>query len=244
MRTRVVSLLGLAVFALPVAALADGGAHAPPTLTPLIARDVAAACPGTAAYAEELARGIGERDAAVAAPLFDACAARMRHGFSDLRRRVASTAVGATYLSLGLLRRDPALLRKSIDATAEVRGMFPAANDEIRQWSVIPDLYDPTHRRLVVRTDCPFGGLGEDASYINVAAHDGNAWVTTPRAGNPACGALSADFYAMNRWIAALPGWPSEKSGSEPVGSGRPSPAIEFDFNSPVQNPVTPLGGH
>jgi hypothetical protein len=245
MRTRVVSLLGLAVFALPVAAVADGGAHAPPTLTPLIARDVAAACPGTAAYAEELARGIGERDAATAAPLFDACAARMRHGYSDLRRRVASTAVGATYLSLGLLRHDPGLLRKSIDATAEVRGMFPATSDEIHQWSVIPDAYDRMHRRLVVRTDCPFGGLAEDASYINVAAHDGSAWVTTPRAANPTCGALSDDFYALNRWYAAIPAFPSEKTGSEPVGSGRPSPAIEPDLANPgALGLPPPLSGH
>ena len=72
MRTRVASLVGIAVLALPVAtiglssapALAAEPARAPATLTPLVARDVAYACPGTERYARALVTGINERDAA------------------------------------------------------------------------------------------------------------------------------------------------------------------------------------
>jgi hypothetical protein len=237
MRNRVVSLVGLAIFAMPVAAVAAGEAHAPPTLTPLVARDVAYACPGTAKYAGELVRGITETDAAAAAPLFDACAAGAKRDFTDVRRQLASTAVGAAYLSLGLLRHDPALLRRSIDATAEVRRNFLiASDDDVRRWTVIPDQYDPGHRELILRTDCPVAAFAPDATYINVAAHAGTAWVTTPRELNPNCTGRPPEVYARS---TPFQGWSGMPTGPQ---SGRSTPAIEFDFNSPVQNPTRPLG--
>jgi hypothetical protein len=238
MRNRVVSLVGLAIFAMPVTAVAAGEAHAPPTLTPLVARDVAYACPGTAKYAGELVRGITEVDAAAAAPLFDACAAGAKRDSTDVRRHLASTAVGAAYLSLGLLRHDPALLRRSIDATAEVRSNFLiASDDDVRHWTVIPDQWDPRRRELILRTDCPVAAFAPDATYINVAAHAGNAWVTTPREVDPNCAVRPPDVYARS---SPSQGWSSILSAPQP---GRPTPAIEFDFNSPVQNPTRPLGG-
>jgi hypothetical protein len=240
MRNRVVSLVGLAIFAMPVAAVAAGEAHAPPTLTPLVARDVAGVCPGTARYALALTWGITERDAAAAAPLFDACAASLRHGVSDLRRQIASTAVGATYLSLGLLRHDPALLRRSIDATAEVRNSYLVSDEDIRRWPVIPDEYDVRHREAIVRTDCSDGGLGPDAAYINVAAHAGSAWVTAPR--DPvSCPPSRLDTYLASRRFSG----PEARGFGSPDRSARPSPAIEPDLANPGSGlgQPPPLGG-
>jgi hypothetical protein len=213
--------------------LAAGAAErqAPPTLTPLVARDVAYACPGTERYAEALVRGITEREAASAAPLFDACAAGAKRDYGDYRRHAASTAVGAAYLSLGLLRHDPALLRRAIDATAEQRRDVTTASDQdIRRWPVIPDEYD-------ARRDCPSGTEAIDAAYINVAAHAGTAWVTAPRAAAP-CPAVRPDVYLASR---GFPG--PEPSRPGPNYAVRPYPAIEPDLNN-GQPLTTQIGGH
>src|SRR5579885_1086974 len=127
---------------------------APPTLTPLVARQVVAACPGTERYADALVSGIREADAAAAAPLFDACAASHRRDYANTARWAASTAVGATYLSLGLLRHDPALLRRAVDATTELRSLAIVDDGVIRSWPTIPDFYNASHQTAIIVTTC------------------------------------------------------------------------------------------
>ena len=118
MNTRMVGVLGAAVMLAVAPVTARAAGRTPPTLTPLVARDVAAACPGTTAYAEALVRGITDTEALAAAPLFDACAARSRRDVLDWPNEAASTAVGAIYLSRALLNNnDPGLLKRAIDAT-------------------------------------------------------------------------------------------------------------------------------
>jgi len=239
MRTRVVSLLGLAVFALPVAASAAGETHAPPTLSPNVARDVAYVCPGTAPYAEALVRGISEPQAAAAAPVFDACAAGLRHAGIDRTRQTASTAVGATYLSLGLLRHDPALLRRSIDATDELRRNYIVPDEDIRRWPIIPDEFDQRHDRLIVSTVCDGAGLSEDAAYINVAAHRGVAWITAAR--EPVrCTPARKDVYSASGFLG-----PATSPFGTTDYSARPNPAIEPDLANPgLLGLPPPLSGH
>jgi hypothetical protein len=227
MRIRVVAQVGIAVLALPVASIGLAGApafaaepaRAPATLTPLVARDVAFACPGTERYAEALVGGITESDAAAAAPLFDACAAAAKHAYDDRRRHLASTAVGAAYLSLALLRHDPALLRRSIDATDELHRDAAVSDDEIRRWPIIPDDLEARRHTLIVRTDCPAGSVTLDAAYLNVAAHAGFAWAA-PRA--PAsCPPVRPDTYLASRGFRQ-----PEPHGFPPVDySARPNPA-------------------
>ena len=238
MRSRVVSLLGIAVLALPVAAPAFAAepAHAPATLTPLVARDVGYACPGTERYARALVTGITENDAAAAAPLFDACAAAAKHDSSDWRRHLASTAVGAAYLSLALLRHYPSLLRRSIDATDELHRDAGISDDDIRQWSIIPDDYVPRRHTLIVRTDCPAGAVTLDAAYLNVAAHAGSAWAA-PRAPT-SCPPARSDTYLASRGFRQ----PESQGFGRIDYSARPNPAIEPDVNFP--GVMQPLGGH
>jgi hypothetical protein len=217
MNVRVALSAVSAVAALSAPAAAAGTLYAPPTLTPLVAREVIASCPGTARYAAALVDGISETDAAAAAPLFDACAASHRRDVSNELRQAASTAVGATYLALGTLRHDPALLRRAVDATAELRSQNVYADDAtVRAWTIIPDQYDARGHVLVVRTDCPTGTLIDDATYVNVAAHAGGAWIATPRA-PAACPPLSATALAA-----------AHRAGFNPNvyadGSGRTSP--------------------
>jgi hypothetical protein len=186
MRYGVMSMLGATAMMLATTPLAQAaGGAAPPTLTPLVARDVAAACPGTAAYASALTSGIDESTAAAAAPVFDACAAGARRDVLVWRQNASSVAVGAVYLSLGLLRHDAAMLKRAVDATASLRSDVGADDQTIQAWSVIPDTYDSVHRRAIVRTDCALGTWAADAAYINVAAHTGTAWITAPRDAQP-----------------------------------------------------------
>jgi hypothetical protein len=228
MGTRVVSVLGAIVLAAGSAVSAQASdAQAPPMLTPLVAQRVAAVCPGTAAYAEALVRGISDAQAAVAAPLFDKCAAFWRHDHDDSSRNAASTAVGAVYLSRGLLNHDPAFLRRAIDATDEVRRYSHLSEDLVRRWPIIPDFFDDSRREAVVSLDCEFS-LGPDATYIYLAARTGTAWITQPR--EPvAC-------RRAGRPTGYVTGGPTSTMGNfSPSGSTRPDPAIEPSLNSPVR---------
>ncbi|HEX3465620.1 MAG TPA: hypothetical protein VHS78_16340 [Candidatus Elarobacter sp.] len=220
MGSRIASLLGIAVLAMPLAVSA-AEQHAPPTLTPLVANAVAAACPGTDRYAQALVRGIGERDATAAAPAFDACAASARHDYSDFRRHLASTAVGAAYLSLALLRHDPALLRRSIDATAELRSYVRASDDDIRRWPIIPDSLAPHGDTLIVRTDCAPPYPETDAAYINVAAHAGSAWISTPRESGQ-CPPYRPDRYLASRPFEGFAGFPASPPGPTTLPAAEP----------------------
>ncbi|HTD36128.1 MAG TPA: hypothetical protein VK669_01345 [Candidatus Limnocylindrales bacterium] len=192
MRTRVVSLLGIAVLALPVAAGA-AEPQAPPTLTPIVAHDVGDACPGTARYAEALVRGIGRADAVAARPLFAACAAKTRLPGFLWKTDAANVALGAVDLSLGVLDRDAAAMRRAAGETSDLRSRSVSTDEQVRGWTIIPDYAfrnetrtfaylpaTPANAQLARR---PFTDdfAAENAAYINVAARTGTAWITTPR---------------------------------------------------------------
>ena len=194
MRNRVGSLLGLAVLALPLAA-SGAEPQAPPTLTPINARDAAAACPGTARYADALVQGIGRADAHAARPLFAACAAQKRLPGYLWKTDAANLALGAIDLSLGILERDQAALRRAADETADMRSRSLATDEQVRAWTFIPDYVLPNTRTpatvpyvkasasIEVSSRRPFadGLSAENAAYVNVAARTGTAWITTPR---------------------------------------------------------------
>jgi hypothetical protein len=228
-KNRVVSAFGAAglIAVSPLTALA-ADPHAPPTLTPLVAQSVAATCPGTAKYADALVRGITDADALVAAPLFDACAAGARRDFFNWSNELASTAVGAVYLSRGLLNNnDPALLQRAIDATARLRSRNSWPDELVRQWPIIPDEFDARRREAIIRLDCPSGTWVADATYINVAARSGAAWITVPR--DPTT--CTHGRYAASHPDFNEPLW--QRAGPDP--HQRPNPAIDPGLNGPVR---------
>ncbi len=227
MRIRVVvSVLAAALLAAGVPAI--GGAandQAPPMLTPLVAKQVAAACPGTAVYAQALVRGISEAQAALAGPLFDRCAASLRHDSDDAARNAASTAVGAVYLSRGLLTHDPAFFQRAIDATDAQRRVARLSEETVRAWPVIPDYFDSRQRVAVISLDCDFS-LAVDATYIYFAARSGTAWITQPREAVP-CPARIRYHVSQDSF--------SSGSFFDTGGRTRRDPAIEPGVNGPVQ---------
>jgi hypothetical protein len=233
-RNRIVSILGAVVLsAVPLAALGAGD-HAPPTLTPLAARALSAACPGTSAYADALVRGAAAAEAAAAAPLFDSCAAAAHRDFDRRRETAANVGVGAAYLSRGLLGHDAAMLRRAIDATASLRSGVPATDETIRQWPIIPDEYDVLRHQVVIRLDCN-AGVAPNAAYINVAARQGSAWIATPRESEPCLKARIAsasrpvDFEA--RFFPSYQSWSGPFAPVDP--HARPNSAIEVDDHFP-----------
>jgi hypothetical protein len=189
-------VFGAAVLAAASPAIAGRPeAQAPPMLSPAVARDVADACPGTAAAAAALVRGITSREAAAAEPAFAKCAARdLSRGFL-WKRDAATVALAATQLSRGLLDHDAGLLHRAADATAELRSRSLATDDQIRAWPVIPDSFDVKRNEIVAydyipriwdnanRERSPYyvGSIIPDAAYINVASRSGDAWIRTPR---------------------------------------------------------------
>jgi len=230
MNVRVLSILGALVLTAgnPLSAHATE-AQAPPMLTPLVARDVAAACPGTGTYTDALVRGATAEQAAAAAPLFETCAISLHRRF-PWREPPVHVAAGAAYLSRGLLETDPVMLQHAIGATGALRSRVSLTDDAVRRWTIIPDDYDARRHEEVIRTDCPASMWLADATYINVAARQGSAWVTAPR-DTEACKKSVAYF---DRGVLPLFGDPSPQ-GIPPVDySARREPAFEPGFNSPV----------
>lgn len=233
MRKELGMVLSAAVLAvaLPQAARA-AEAQAPPTLTPAVAQQVAAACPEAARYADALVRGITARDAVAATPLLEACATRVRSREARWKNDVAQLALAAAELSRGLLSHDPALLRAAADATRELRERSAASNEAVRTWTVIPDYYDAQHQEpVVLDSSSPCTASGADnAAYINVAARSGTAWITAQRpvrataARGLACSAPSYSFDWQNQHgmsgrntRTSAPTVVSSPSGSEPA---------------------------
>jgi hypothetical protein len=226
MRNCTASILGAAVLSVATQMPALGaGPQAPPTLTPLVAHFIAAACPGTSVYVDALVRGATGEEAAASARLFDACAAAAHRarGYYPFRETVANVGVGAAYLAHGLLNHDPATLQHAIDATARLRSDLPATDDTIRHWPIIPDEYDVLRHEVVIRTDCE-GGVGANAAYINVAARQGSAWVTTPREAEP-CTAQRRVSFGYSGPAAGFPAstGPYSSSFSRPEAAGEPA---------------------
>jgi hypothetical protein len=202
----VLSAAALAL-ALPQAARA-AEAQAPTTLTPAVAREVAAACPEGARYAGLLVRGITGADAATATPVFERCAAQIRLPEAQWKTAAARVALAAVELSRGLLAHDPALLRRAADETRDLRSQSFASDADVRSWSVIPDYYDAQQRQIVL--DDPSAcarGYADNAAYINVAARAGTAWITEQR---PAPATLTPMVACAPRYAAAAAIRPSD----------------------------------
>jgi hypothetical protein len=197
MGSRVIaSMLGAAILAAAIPALAAASEpHAPPMLTPAVARDASDACPSTETYAAALVRGITRDEAAAAAPAFASCAALDRLPGFRWKTTAATVALAAIDLSRGLMNHDPALLSRAADATAELRDQTAATDEQVRSWDFIPDQYDKVHQRPVMieyldlipnnaatpRASALFGPWIADAAYINLAARTGDAWIQIPR---------------------------------------------------------------
>jgi hypothetical protein len=198
MRNRVLLSPVLAAAALAVVPLAGAAAeaHAPPTLSPIVAHNVADACPGTDAYARALVQGIARADAVAARPLFAACAAESRLPEFRWKTDVANVALGAVDLSLGVIDRDAAALQRANAETRDLRSLSPARDDEVREWTFIPDylLPGPLHGPMtfaylpvtpanaqIARRPNSDDATAENAAYVNVAARAGTAWITEPR---------------------------------------------------------------
>jgi predicted metal-binding protein len=189
-------------------------------LTPLIARQLAVACPGTARFAEALAMGSDAVQAAAGAQLFENCAGNGRRERAEARRIIASAAAGAAHLALGVLRNDAAELQRSIDATAELRADVPLSDDQIRRWSAIPDAIDMERRKLLVANGCAVGDPAVTAAYVNVAARQGTAWISAARPLLTGCPPLAATAYDPPDKAHPMTLLPR---GTVP---GRPDPAI------------------
>lgn len=184
MTRRLVALVGvLAALASP-AAVGAGDLQAPPTLTPFVARDVAATCAGSEPYVDALVRGITLPEADAAAPLLTKCATMIRLFERQWENSVAEVALAAVNLSRGLLRHDPSLLRSAADATRALRASSAASDDEIRSWDVIPDRFDARYGAAVVYDPaiprCSSPPIA-NAAYINLAARSATAWIQMPR---------------------------------------------------------------
>jgi hypothetical protein len=194
MRCRPWPLIAVAIVAAPLAAVA-ADSQAPPTLTPIAARDVADACPATARYAQALVGGITRRDARAARPLFAACAAEPRLPGYLWKTNAANLALGAVDLSLGVLDRDDAAFRRAVAETADLRSRSLSTDAQVHAWTVIPDYLLPNTHEPATLAYLPLppsnaqlqrppfinGFEAENAAYVNVAARTGTAWITAPR---------------------------------------------------------------
>ena len=216
---------------------------APPMLTPSVARSVASACPQAAVYADELVRGITRADAEAATPILTRCAREIRLFENQWKNDAANIALAAVELSRGLLDNDPTLLRAAAYATRDLRRSSRATDGQVRDWTLIPDYFDVARNELVVdsQPSCGISAVA-NATYINVAARTGAAWITTPRDKSVAPGdRRSAACMFASRTIGGGPELPnpsgqSRNSQGLPL-SGGPGPAIEPVIPEPPHSP-------
>ncbi len=206
--------------------------QAPPTLTPFVARDVAATCPGSERYVDALVRGITLAEADAAAPVLNRCATMIRLFEEQWKNSVAEVALAAVDLSRGLLRHDPSLLKRAADATRALRASTAASDGQIRSWDVIPDrfdardgepvLYDPSIPR------CSSPPI-TNAAYIYLAAQSTTAWIQTPRPVLPVTGAIQP--------CRELP----IESNAQPRNAFGPTPPTPQPDPPPVTRPQPPV---
>jgi hypothetical protein len=185
------------IISLSAAPLASNASptYGPPTLTPIAARDVSDACPGTKHFAQALISGITRDDAHIARPLFASCAAQWRLPEYLWKTDAANLALGAVDLSLGVLDNDQAALLRAVDETADLRSRSLATDEQIHSWNVIPDYTLPyTHEAATIaylplppynaqtqRPPFSKGFEAENAAYIYIAAQTATPWIHTPR---------------------------------------------------------------
>jgi hypothetical protein len=220
-----------------VAGAADPAA--PPMLTPSVARTVASACPQAAVYAGELVRGITRADAKAATPILTRCAREVRLFENQWKNDAANIALAAVELSRGLLDNDRTLLRAAADATRDLRGDSAARDGQVREWTLIPDYFDVARNELVVAppSSCGVSAVA-NATYINVAARAGAAWITTPRDESLAqgdrrsVGCVFASRTIGSRLEPTYANGQSRSSDLLPLNGG-PGPAIEPVIREP-----------
>ena len=165
-----------------------------PMLTPMTARDVAEACPGTARFALALVRGASLVEATEARPAFAACAAQPRLAGYEWKTEAANLALGGCELTIGIATGDVAALRRAAAVTADLRSSSLATDDQIREWTIIPDAFNSVSRKPVFNGYVTYR-VGDsliprrpfttdqtmvtNAAYVNVAARRGEAWIHT-----------------------------------------------------------------
>jgi hypothetical protein len=177
--------------------------QAPPTLTPFVARDVAATCPGSERYVDALVHGITLAEADAAAPILNRCATAIRLFDAQWKNRVAEVALAAVDLSRGLLRQDPSLLKRAADATRALRASSAASDGQIRSWDVIPDGFDAgTGEEIVYDPSIPRCSSPPiaNAAYIYLAARSTSAWIQTPRPVLRVTGAIQSCRESALEW--------------------------------------------
>jgi hypothetical protein len=161
-------------------ALADEP-HAPPMLTPSAAADIALACPEAKGAATALVAGVTLVQANAAVPLLARCADAPRLPNVRWKNAYATVGLAAAELSRAILTHDTALFKRVADVTSMARAASPASDDQVRAWSVIPDVFDERTNQAVYATDSCGGDIIQNAAYLNLAARSGTAWIAAPR---------------------------------------------------------------
>jgi hypothetical protein len=194
MQQQLKAILGAAVLAVSLGTAAAAESQAIPMLTPLAARDVIDACPGTELFAAALIRGATVAEARDARTAFAACAAQPRLPGFEWKTEAAHLALAGSELTVGLATNDAAAIQRAVDATKDLRTLSLATDDQIREWRVIPDTFNSVSRRpitagymtyrvgdsLIPRK--PFTTdqiMVTNAAYVNLAARRSEAWIHT-----------------------------------------------------------------
>jgi hypothetical protein len=191
------AILGAAVLTLSLGATAmatTAPPNATPMLTPLAARDVVDACPGTERFAAALIRGATIAEATDARTAFAACAAQLRLPGFEWKTEAAKLALAGSELTVGLATNDAAAVQRAVDATKDLRTLSLATDDQIAEWRVIPDTFNSVSRRPItagyttyrvgdsLTPRPPFTTdqiIVTDAAYVNLAARRSDAWIHT-----------------------------------------------------------------
>ncbi len=173
---------------------ATAGPEATPMLTPLAARDVVDACPGTERFAAALIRGATAAEARDARVAFADCAAQPRLPGFEWKTEAAHLALAGSELTVGLATNDAGAIRRAVDATNDLRALSLATDDQIREWRVIPDTFNSVSRRPItlgymtyrvgdsLTARRPFTTdqiIVTSAAYVNLAARRTDAWIHT-----------------------------------------------------------------
>jgi hypothetical protein len=194
MKRHLAAIFGATVMAVSLGTTAAAEPQAIPMLTPLAARDVVDACPGTERFAAVLVRGATAAEASDARTAFAACAAQPRLPGFEWKTEAANLALAGSELTVGLATNDAGAIRRAVDATNDLRALSLATDDQIREWRVIPDTFNSVSRRPITQGYMTYH-VGDsltprrpfttdqiivtDAAYVNLAARRSEAWIHT-----------------------------------------------------------------
>lgn len=187
-------LVAITAMGLSLGTTAFADLAASPMLTPLAARDVSDACPGTDASAAALVRGATLDEALIARKAFAPCASQTRLPGYEWKTESAKLALAGADLTIGLATNDSGALQRAIDETNDLRSLSLATDEQVRSWRVIPDFFDNLTKRPEsygyvaaapgdsLKGRRPFVRdqiIVTSAAYVNVAARTGQAWIHT-----------------------------------------------------------------